>query len=580
MATLVHTLLLCCWGACFVLGLVRPCLAVDSLAVDKELEIHGHHLFSTASLRRMLHAGEQQSLAQWASRVDSLSFAYAREARPFLELAMDVDSTGRIPFLKALAVAEGPQLVMGRIQVEGLDKSMPDPSRDLPPHVVLRQGVVEERLLQWLERLDLEGLGLVRVQLTDFTLVPEDKDRLALDLVLGIQQGETLHPASLVAQGNVLTRVRTLELLTGLKDKAVWNPAKVAEARRRLLATGWFRTVEGPGLCRTPQGLHWHVRVEEAPAYRFDGLAAWLPNGQGEGRWGYHLDLQLANLMGTGRELSVLASRPEGWSQDLRVHYREPFLGGWPLAADLGVRQRVQDSTWVEQRLSGGLRWQVGQGLSLGLVAERAVFAPDSLNGYLLAGMDASRLWELRAELELDRRDDVRNPRQGWQLALQDARMGRSYQALGSLPARQQDLDLRRQLLRTSLFLPVGRAQVLHVAMGGGRVAGDRKPGQEDLVAMGGSLGPRGTREESLRVREWALLQGEWRLLLGPASRVALFWDVMQWQDRDLLRHGNQGRGAALVLPVRQGQLEVQYALPLGARWREGLLHVRLVTRF
>lgn len=552
----------------------------DSLWVAEELSINGHRLFSTATIKRVLHAGEAQSLDQWKTRTDSLAALYALEARPFLDLRMAVDSTGRWPRLMQLVVEEGPQLVLGQLRVEGLEEGMPSPHRDLPSHRVLRQGVLEEGLREWLSRLDQQGMALASVQVTDFTLVPEGEDQVALDLVLRLSHGEILRPGPLLAQGNTLTRILTLERLTGLKEGEAWNPIRLAEARRRLVATGWFRSVEGPGLCRTPQGLRWHVQVEEAPAYRFDGLAAWLPDRSGKGRWGYHVNLELANLMGTGRELAVLASRPEGWSQELHLRYTEPFVGGLPLSASLALRQRVQDSTWVEQRVSGGIRWQAGQGLSLGLAVEGAVLSPDSLNGYLGAGMDASRLWEGRVEVELDRRDDGRNPRKGWQASLQEARVRRRYRALGALPARHEDLELRRQQLRAAAYLPMGTYQVLQVAGGAGRVTGPREPGVEDLMTLGGVTGPRGSREESLRSREWILAQGEWRLLLGPASRAALFWDMLRWWDRGLVAHNTQGRGVALVLPVRQGQLEVQYALPLGARWREGLLHVRLVTRF
>lgn len=558
----------------------RPSHAADSLWVEAELQIRGHHLFSTAMLRRMLHAGHAQSLEQWQARADSLAALYAREARPFLDLRWTVDSTGQRPRLMQLELEEGPQLILGQLRVDGLEEGMPSPLRDLPPRRVLRQGVLEEGLREWLSRLDQQGMALASVQVTDFTLVPEGEDQVALDLVLRLTHGGILRPGPLLAQGNMLTRTLTLERLTGLQEGESWSPTRVAEARRRLMATGWFRTVSGPGLCRTPQGLRWHVRVEEAPAYRFDGLAAWLPDRSGRGRWGYHVNLELANLLGTGRELAVLASRPEGWSQDLHLRYTEPFLGGLPLSASLSLRQRVQDSTWVEQRVTGSLRWQTGQGLSLGVAVEGAVLSPDSLNGYLGAGMDASRLWEGRMEVELDRRDEGRNPRKGWQASLQEARVRRSYRPLGDLPARHGNLDLRRQHLRAAAYLPFGSFQVLQVGGGAGRVTGPREPGMEDLMALGGVWGPRGSREESLRSREWVLVQGEWRLLLGPASRAALFWDMLRWWDRGLEAHTTQGRGAALVLPVRQGQLDLQYALPLGARWREGLLHVRLVTRF
>jgi len=548
--------------------------------VPPDVEITGQRLFSTALLRPMLLAGKSPSSDQWQQAMDSLALRYACEARPFLELRWTVDSTASPHRLRRIELDEGPRLVMGRLQVEGLAPGWPNPARDLPEALRLEAGVLEERLSVWLERLDEAGLGLAFVRLQSFTLVPQDEERVALDLSFVLGEADTLRPLALVVQGARLTRTGTLEKLSGLKAGQRWNPRRVEEARRRMLATGWFHTVEGPGLCRSPEGLRWHVKVEEAPAYRLDGLAAWLPDSRGGGRWAYHVNVELANLLGTGREVAVLASRPEGWSQDVLVRYREPFVLGLPLSASLGLKQRVQDSTWVEQRLWTEWQWEAGGGLRLVAALEGAALAPDSLNGYLRAGLDASRLMEGRLGVELDRRDDPRNPRLGWQASLLEARMKREARALGHLPARTADRSWRRQSLRVAGWWPLGRMQVVHAVLGAGRLKGHGQPGTEDLMPMGGLAGPRGTREESLRTREWILAQAEWRLLLGPASRLALFRDQLQWQDAAGKGHRSQGQGAAVVLPLRQGQLELQYAVADGSRWREGLLHVRLVTRF
>jgi outer membrane protein assembly factor BamA len=293
----------------------------------------------------------------------------------------------------------------------------------------------------------------------------------------------------------------------------------------------------------------------------------------------YHLDLTLANLAGSGRELHVLASRPEGWSQELRLSYREPFLFSWPLDAGLDVRQRVQDSTWVELEVGVDTGWEPLPGWRVELGVSLQDLAPDSLNGYWLAGVDASQARRARLTLKADQRDDPRNPRRGWKALLEESWIQRDLSPLLGLPPRGRDLDLRRQTLQAWSWLPLGHNQVLATGAGAGRFQG-QAPGLEDEFRLGGQDGPRGWREQSIRARQWGLGQLEWRYLLGPAARTALFWDWLLWRDAAGVTHRGQGRGGALVLPVRQGQLDLQYALQPGQRWREGLLHVRVVTRF
>jgi outer membrane protein assembly factor BamA len=563
---------------------VLPAAADSLLAVSPTLELRGHREWSTQRLRRLLGAGQTLDPRRWQERLDSLALVYAEAGRPFLDWTLQVDSTATPPRLLVLELDEGPRLVMGRLWLDPPRPELPDPALDLPPGAVLRDGRLEEGLRAWLQRLAARGRPLAQLQIREITLAPgpgAEASELSLDLRAALADADTIRPGRLVVLDAGLTRQLTFERLARLKAGAPYDPARVADARRRLLATGWFSTLEGPALCRTPDGLAWLLRAEELPSYRFDGLLAWLPGRSGEaGRLGYHFSLDLANLMGTGRAMEILASRPEGWSQQVRVAYREPFVLGWPVDAAFSLGQRVQDSTWVEQELGLALGWEPRPGWRLSGALLRRDLAPDSLNGYHGAGIDASRALEWRLGGGIDRRDDPRNPRLGWRAAAEEALVQRRTESLRGLSPRGADLDLHRQRFEGAVWLPAGRRQVAHVAVGAGRFRGSDVPGREDQFLLGGLAGPRGTRDEGIRAREWVLLQLEWRLLLGPAARAALFWDGLLWRDDALTRHETQGRGAALVLPIRQGQLELQYALPPGSAWREGLLHVRLINRF
>lgn len=560
----------------------------DSLLVPAEPRLQGQRLLSTLRLRRLLGTGRTQGASEWSARLDSLARLYEELGHPFLSWTALLDSSARPPRLAGLILDEGPRLVMGRLLLDPPRSELPDPALDLPSGRTLSATRLEEGLRTWLGRLEEGGRPLAVVSLREIALVPADevggRSVLALDLRAGLADADTVRPGRLIALCEGVTRPRTFERLARLDPGGPYDPQRARDARRRLLATGWFSQLEGPRLCRTTEGTAWLLKARELPAYNFDGLLAWLPGRDAEkGRLAYHLSLNLANLMGTGRELRILATRPEGWSQELSVSYHEPFLAGWPLDAGAVVRQRVQDSTWVELGLGLELGWEPRPGWRASAGLNRRDLAPDSLNGYQRAGVDLSQTTELTLGLGVDQRDDPRNPRQGWRAGLEEALVQRRVASLKGLPPRGKDLDLRRQRFSAALWLPVGRRQVLHAAAGAGRFRGrelSRSPGVEDLFLLGGADGPRGSRDQSIRAREWALGQLEWRLLLGPVSRVAVFWDALSWRDGSLAAHLQQGRGAALVLPARQGLLELQYALAPGARWREGLLHVRMTTRF
>ncbi len=584
------------WGLCLWLGTVLPGAAgwaqlaepgapaePDSVWIRAELPVRGQRLLSTLRVRRVLGTGRVDRRT-WSQRLDSLAGLYEELGHPLAEATAGGTTLGRSWRLDSLVIHEGPRLVMGRLELEPPLPGAPDPGLELPAGRTLSQGRLQEGLRAWLGRLDAQGRPLATLVLDELSLQPvaghPPTERLALHLRGHVSDADTVRPGRLVVLDRGLTRRTTFERLTRLPAGAAWDPRRVENARRRLLATGWFARLEGPALGRTPEGLAWWLRAEELPAYRFDGLLGWLPGRDGgSGRLAYHLDLTLANLAGTGRELHMLASRPEGVSQELLLEYHQPFLLRWPLDAGLQIRQRVQDSTWVELELGVEAGWEPVPGWRLEAGLGLQDLAPDSLNGYWLAGVDASQARRARLGLRLDQRDDPRNPRRGWRAELEESWIQRRLSTLQGLPARGSDSDLRRQRLLAWVWLPLGRSQVLALGAGAGRFQG-QAPGVEDEFHLGGQDGPRGWREESIRARQWGLGQLEWRYLLGPAARTALFWDWLLWRDAADQAHTGQGRGAALVLPVRQGQLDLQYALQPGQRWREGLLHVRVVTRF
>jgi hypothetical protein len=560
-----------------------PAQGVDSVDVSRQTAWLGLRSLSSQRVARLFGEGARDGAA-WDAQRDSLVALCGEAGRPLAAVAAHGGRSGRTWRLDSVRVEEGPLLVMGGLRLDPPTPGLPDPDLDLPPGRTLSQGRLREGLTAWLGRLEAQGRPLARLVLDELDLRPMDDAtpprKLALHLRGHLADADTIRPGGLVVLSPGLTRPVTFQRLTRLPDGAAWDPRRVAEARRRLLATGWFSTLTGPELGRREEGWTYWLRAVERPSFQFDGMLGWLPGRSGQGgRLAYHLELALANLAGTGRELKVLASRPEGWSQQLRLDYREPFLRRWPVDWGGHLRQKVQDSTWVELEAGLAVGWEPVPGWRLeasGLLQE---LSPDSLNGYRLAGLDASRARRGSLALRADRRDDPRNPRRGWQALLEESWIRRSYGSLSGLPPRATDLELRRRALRGSAWLPLGGARVLALAAGAGRFEG-QAPGVEDEFRLGGQEGPRGWREESLRARSWALLQVEGRLLLGPAARTGLFWDGLLWEDAEETRRLARGWGGLLVLPVPQGQLDLQYALQPGQAWREGLLHVRLLTRF
>lgn len=567
------------------LGAGRGLRAEDGarLSVDRELRLRGQTQFSTRQLRRRLGAGTAMDTSRWRVKLDSLALAYAERGHPLLSVEVaELESGPDGLRLSAIELDEGPRLVFGTVSVSDRDGLLlPDIARDLPPGRTATAVSLAEGLDAWLRRLEDEGRPLSRLALRDLQLWPVEgrPDELRLDLFYDLDSAAEWRPVEIRFEGLEQARPLTVSRLARLESGRLHDPRRMKEARRRLLASGWFQEVDGPLLARGPDGPALLLRLKEAPSTRFDGLAGLLPaqGDESHGRISFHLQLDFDDLLGTGRELHLLASRLDGLSQTLKVGYREPFLLGLPLGAGLQLEQRLQDTSWVELGFEASLDWEPWPGLVLGGGLGYKEIGPDSLNGRVLRGVDRSASRLARLTVAVDRRDDPRNPRLGWSAEAGALRQKRRTLEYRGLPPLGGSATLLRRTAALKLWWPLGGRWVLHSGLSAGQL-GEGAP-DEERIALGGSRGPRGLREDELRVDEHGLLQLELRYLLGPAARAALFGDWLRYR-RDDVAGSRHGLGAALVLPVKTGQVELQYAVADGRPWREGLVHVRLITRF
>ena len=321
-------------------------LFAQRILVDEELRITGNEHFSTSRLRELLHAGDTMRLQEWKALGDSLLDAYANEGLPFCALQVDsLQHSGRDTHLLSVQLNEGQRLLLGRVQVDGAPPGLPPVSRWFREGQLLRGGLLLEAIDELLYHLDKDGRALSVLSVRQMRLWPLE-DAMSLELDLQLTQVDPVHIDRIVFRGQSVSRPSTLLKLSRLQEGERWNPQRISDANRRLLATGWFEQVSGPSLCRGPEGKLLLVELKELPAYHFDGMAGLLPDQDGSGsRFAFHLQLDLDNILGTGRRLNLLGSRPDGVSQELSFRYREPFLFGQPLAAAIEMNQQIQDSS-------------------------------------------------------------------------------------------------------------------------------------------------------------------------------------------------------------------------------------------
>lgn len=120
------------------------------------------------------------------------------------------------------------------------------------------------------------------------------------------------------------------------------------------------------------------VDVVEKNTNNFDGIIGYIPPGKNESS-GYItglVNISLRNLFGTGRAAAIKWNKYNRDSQELDLRYLEPWLFSFPININLGLYQRVQDTTYVQRKLEGSLEYLATEDISASVIIASETVVP------------------------------------------------------------------------------------------------------------------------------------------------------------------------------------------------------------
>lgn len=327
---------------------------------------------------------------------------------------------------------------------------------------------------------------------------------------------------------------------------------------------------------------------EESPSTSLDGIVGYIPppvNSEEKGYFTGLVNIGIRNLFGTGRKMFIFWQKPDRFSDEFRLAYREPFVLGLPFHVDFGFNRLVRDTTYIDWKYDARLELPLNETLSAYVKLTSRQVAPDSLASRQLRLPETKSIFT-ETGIEWDLRDNIRNPKRGIRLEVsfslgQQRNVGPQYLIEeDSLP---KNVTIQKAAADFRFFIPTFKRQVISNRIHGEGVAtsGDilREP---DLIWFGGATSLRGFREAQFLGERVAWVNSEYRFLLGPETRFFLFVDngylyrkTPVFEEKWLTGYG---LGMRFTSPL--GVLQVEYGLEKGAPFREGKIHFRLINEF
>jgi outer membrane protein insertion porin family len=488
-------------------------------------------------------------------------------------------------------ISEGVQIEIGQLMVFG---SMHFSQEEILKHFTTAVGhalqgpVLENDISQLIDMYERSGYPFAKVKIDEIS-VYEDSDRKKLGIAVRVDEGRRVQVSEIRVEGNETTRpdviTREAQFLTG----GIFEQANIDELKRRLQRLDFLNISGDPELyligpdTSTLSGLI--IRVKEGSSSTFDGILGYQPP-RTPPETGYLtglVNISMRNLLGTGRRADIMWHQQQSSTQELEMHYLEPWMFGFPVNGGFGFFQRRQDTSYVSRRIDLRCDAVVTGDITASLLFSHEKITPSALSPYAIS---ESRTISGGAEIRYDSRDDPQNPLEGvfYRTNYQIGQKEILWSNIASIS--DQSTTIQKLTVDFEIFFELLSAQVVAAGLHWREVRSEPLE-LADMFRFGGTKTVRGYREDEFFGSRLLWSNLEYRFSLGQRSYLFGFLDSGYYlrppinsQELKELRRLITGYGIGVSVATVLGSIGVSYALGEGDSFSRGKIHVGLINTF
>ncbi len=486
-----------------------------------------------------------------------------------------------------LALDEGKPAVIRHLEFEGnahLSAGEIRSRLDIKEGEVFVPDDFEKKIGSVLKAYEQSGYPLARISIEDVSFV-DSTEEMSTSVRMRIDEGSPVRISELHIEGNSTTKEYVITREARLRENELFQSDLPVRIKRRLDRLQLFSSVSLPELYLDDTGkAGFLIKVAEGNQNSFDGVLGYLPAVK-SGESGYLtglVNVQLRNLLGTGRKLSARWYQENQKTQEIEVHYLEPWVASYPVNVQLGFFQRKQDSTFVQLQYDCAADLMITEEFSVGASFSQMNVYPTA--GFGSSVMPASSTTSLGLSVHYDSRDDPVTPLSGILYSTEYQTGTKQITAntlwTGSRSATQRiafDLGyylspIRRQVLATEFHIRDFSSSHMDLS---------------DLFRLGGATTLRGYREGQFLGSRLIWSNVEYRFLVAPRSYFFAFFDagyivrpggVIQALEGS--EQGKVGYGIGVRMDSALGLIGVNFAFGEGDTFSTAKVHIRLINEF
>lgn len=410
------------------------------------------------------------------------------------------------------------------------------------------------------------------------------------DIYLDIETGFISRIDKVEISGNNSTKDYVIIRELRINPGEVYNQNRIEEFPKRLNRLRFFEPVQMPSFYfnSSKEGIL-KIDVKEKNTNSFDGIIGYIPAGKNESS-GYVtglVNISLRNLFGTGRAAAIKWNKYNRNSQELDLKYLEPWFLGFPFNINLGLYQRVQDTTYVQRKIEGSVEYLATEDISASLLIASETVVPTIRTIPVFTVYNSSYL-TTGVNLKIDTRDDPYSPTKGllFNNSYSYTRKKINGPAEYITSSTVTSVDLQRFTLSFYIYYELFSRQVLAIGVNGRELRGSSFE-NSDLYRLGGTNSLRGYREDQFLGSRVLWTNLEYRALFTRRSFGFVFFDTGYYlrqedEERKILKSEDllYGFGLGLNLETGLGVLRVSYALGKGDTFSDGKIHFGILNEF
>ncbi len=450
---------------------------------------------------------------------------------------------------------------------------------------------IENIINNLLTDFENEGFPFAAVKIQSVYLYDDTTgdDHLA-DIYLSLDEGKKSTIDKIEVTGNTSTKdyvvVRELRIEPGEE----YSQVKVENLPRRLNKLRFFDPVPVPSFYLDSKNYGvLQINVKERNTNNFDGIIGYIPP-QNENESGYvtgMVNITLRNIFGTGRAAAISWEKLTRESQELDLKYLEPWLFGYPFNLNAHLFQRIQDSTYVQRIIGGGIEYLATEDISATafILAEQVI--PSTREVQVFTVYNSSSI-TTGVGLKIDLRDDPLATLSGF---IFENSYSYSAKTINGPPeyiseGLKTEINLQRITAGFGAYFEIFPRNVVALRVNGRELSGPFFE-QSDLWRFGGTKTVRGYREEQFLASRIAWTNLEYRLMLSQRTYTFVFFDSGYYllepiPEIGILRSEDFifGYGLGIALDTAIGILGVSFAFADGDTFSEGKIHFGIINEF